>query len=75
MEATWGEKKKKHKRYAYLCRSETQGLVRDPEVSLSVADDCHHSTDTNFLLLETRWSVFLIPFPPKFLLVDQAVSL
>ena len=56
MEAIWGEKEK-HKRYAYLCRSETQGLVRDPKVSLSVADDCHHSTDTNFLL-ETRWSVF-----------------
>lgn len=49
------------------------GVVRGPGVSLSVADDCHHSTDANFLLLETRWSVFLTPVPKKFLLVYQAV--
>lgn len=49
MEATWGEKKKKSTRgMRTFAGSETQGLVRDPEVSLSVADDCHHSTDTNF---------------------------
>lgn len=68
----WGEKKKAQEVCVPVQEWNT-GVVRDPEVSLSVADDCRHSTDMNFLLLETRWSILLTPFPQNFLLVYQAV--